>query len=69
MKWGIASMAFVGASAFVGFAMPQLTTVEYDRTHVVADVVEDIKEEMIDTREVVQHVPLPEQVKTIYMSS
>ncbi len=69
MKWGIASVAFVGASAFVGFAMPQLATVEYDRTVAVPEIVKETVEDVIDAREVVTHVPLPEQVRAIYMTS
>jgi hypothetical protein len=69
MKWGIASVAFLGAGAFVGFAMPQLTATQYDRMAVLPEVVEEVVEKVVDTREVVMHVPLPEQVRTIYMTS
>ena len=71
MKWSIASVAFVGASAFVGFAMPHLTATTYDSSAVVvaSHTKEEKKVPVEDTREVVKHVPLPEQVKTIYMTS
>jgi len=73
MKWGIASLAFVGVSVGAGFAIPHLTTIEYDRAAIVSearDTLENIlPEQEPDNRTVITHVPLPDQVRAIYMTS
>ncbi len=70
-----AAVGVVGVSFFTlsYVAFPQLTSLKYAspetqaRVNMPADVIPT--EEPVDTREVVTHVPIPESVKTIYMTS
>ncbi len=76
IRYTVAGVAVVGVGAALAFAAPQLATVSYDvnspATTVVAkdEVKKAATEESIpDNREVISHVPLPVQVKAIYMTS
>ena len=58
---------FLAVSYDAGF---ELVTPEFDESSLSTSTAADQTEEIIeDTRSVVQHVPLPEQVKAIYMTS
>ncbi len=72
MAGGVAVLLVGGA-----FLVPEFTRVSYDPNNLSAknDAEENLEEkdkvveEKVDTREVIQHQPLPETVKTIYMTS
>ncbi len=69
---GGAVMVSLLAISYVG--VPRFTTVEYaspkeNQTRTGSDTVQYKEELPADDRPVVRHVPLPEQVKAIYMSS
>lgn len=73
---GIVGVLAVGAIVASQTLLPQLNATTYtassDRTASTRDSVDEvtsIPESVKDTREVVQHVPLPESVKAIYMTS
>ncbi len=76
IRLGLIIAGLLGAVVFMFVQGPQFTAVSYD-TELPATVsalseteeITPIEEVYIDTREVVNHVPLPEQVKTIYMTS
>jgi hypothetical protein len=68
----------VGGVAFVGiiasaFALPSLAPVTYERTTARAPeevrTEDDVAASVADTREVVKHVPLPDPMRSIYMTS
>lgn len=64
--------AFLSVVLGVGVVLPQLTKVEYtnDIANALVDSAQNIKEAVSpDSRTVVEHVPLPPQVKAIYMTS
>jgi hypothetical protein len=70
---GVAGVGFITLS-YVGF--PRLTSLEYvtpavsSLSSVVSTTTEEVKTvQEIDSRDVVQHVPLPDAVKAIYMTS
>jgi hypothetical protein len=70
---GVAGVGFITLS-YVGF--PRLTSLEYvtppvsSLSSVVSTTTEEAKTvQEIDSRDVVQHVPLPDAVKAIYMTS
>lgn len=71
----LAATGIIGAVLFVVVLAPSIFSVSYDQTEEPAHQVASInagaeqKEDVPDTREVVTHVPLPEQVKAIYMTS
>lgn len=64
-----------GAITALNFLPIPFLDVSYEREELTTlniqteDQIEQIPEVEVDTREVVQHVPLPEQVKAIYMTS
>ncbi len=71
----VASVVGVGFFTLSYVAFPQLTSLTYT-PEVTEEQIELVKgntpvkeESKKDTREVIRHVPLPEQVKTIYMTS
>lgn len=74
-KYGIATVATLGALALVHIQGAQLFAVSYNTNNQQAqqDSAEAVEQQehikIEDTREVVQHVPLPDQVKSIYMTS
>ncbi len=64
----------VGFIALSYYALPQITPVEYasveNNDHVdTEEMAPQVVPETIDTRPVVTHVPLPKEVKSIYMTS
>tara|TARA_B100000745_G_C20151001_1_gene394625 strand:- start:1478 stop:2842 length:1365 start_codon:yes stop_codon:yes gene_type:complete len=74
----VAAFGFLGAFAVVSIQVPQFFAVSYDATapapvpeSVVSEVVtaEEPVTPVVDDRPVVAHVPLPKQVKNIYMTS
>lgn len=78
VKATLAAVGFLGAFAAVSLQVPQYFSVEYDVrqpepvTEEVVAAEEEVVQELApieDTRPVVSHVPLPPQVKTIYMTS
>jgi hypothetical protein len=80
VKLSISGLALLGGMAVLLVMGPQFLAVSYDVTEPVAVVAETVGEalpekEVIpevvapDTREVIAHVPLPPQAKTIYMTS
>ena len=66
-------MALLALVILAILVMPDLLAVSYDKdalNETAKKVLPDaIAEKVIDDREVIQHVPLPDQVKTIYMTS
>lgn len=73
-KYALAAIGLVGTLAVVHVGASELLAVRYDTTQKTAaseEVVasEEKKEAEVDTREVIQHVPLPLPTKTIYMTS
>lgn len=73
----LAVVGFMGAFAALSVQVPQFLSVSYEATeskaeHAVQPQMTAIEEQPLpvaDEREVVQHVPLPQQVKAIYMTS
>lgn len=76
MKWGIAAVGVVACLGVVSLYAPQYTAVKYETPEAATQVAgtTTVPEEVeltpvADNRPVVQHVPLPPQVKNIYMSA
>lgn len=69
--WSIAGGAFVVAALGVGIALPHLAKVEYMSEAILPELAagNQQEEKLVDEREVITHVPLPDPVKAIYMTS
>ena len=76
---GLLTAGVVGLIIALGFGVPALTAIEYESATYIADESKDLYSdnseekaeviEVVDVRPVVMHQPLPEQVKTIYMTA
>ncbi len=78
IQWGVVTAIIIGIVTALLVGAPRMTAVSYDiqqasvvssSTTVSAEDAVVVQEEVPDTRPVVQHVPLPAQVKNIYMTS
>ncbi len=79
VRLSITGLALLGGLGAVAIAGPQYFAVSYDVKEVTSDITETLAEvlpeniaekiEAPDEREAIQHVPLPPQAKTIYMTS
>ncbi len=75
----LTALALVTVALFAGlnFYVPTMWPVAYSTTASEEikpifgskEAVKEVEEPVVDTRQVVQHIPLPEHVKTIYMTS
>ena len=72
-KWIIGSLSLLSLLVFSHLYAPSLTAISYDQngeaTVIASTTTQETAVEREDFREVVKHVPLPAQVKTIYMTS
>ena len=71
---GVLAVILVAVLAFLLLRAPELTAVSYDTNNLAGagggELIETVPEEpYVDDRPVVEHVPLPPQVKAIYMTS
>lgn len=78
IKWAAAAVTILAAAVFLFLEGPSLTAVSYETKEAAeAREAKESKEEKktevvvpeVDNRPVVEHVPLPKQVKAIYMTS
>lgn len=76
IRLSLFSVALVALLTFSLVKAPELTSISYNTTPVgefkglsVSEPEEVVEEIYVDNREVVNHVPLPPQVKNIYMTS
>lgn len=75
VKNGLLAAGLLSTFAFLYIQMPEFTSISYDVTAAItpseSTEIEEVKKTSAvpDTRPVVQHVPLPDHVKAIYMTS
>lgn len=72
LKFGAIAVGLLAIGTSVAFALPEIRTVTYEGQGNVDNVFNDEKGEVLDInddREEIKHQPLPEQVKSIYMTA
>ncbi len=72
LKFGAITVGLLAVGASAVFALPEMRTVTYESQVVASEIPNDKGREIIDThdeREEIKHQPLPEQVKSIYMTA
>lgn len=72
LKFGAITVGLLAVGASAAFALPEIRTVTYESQEAVSEMPKDKDKEVVDVRddrEEVRHQPLPEQVKSIYMTA